>query len=486
MPLIDLPGAIGPTATGLPSTVDSEKTTNLIAEKVEANGKVTYYFKRVPGYSAIAATTSSTGGSQNGVYINGRRFFIAGDQLWEITGSAIPFGATLIGNVGPCVGQYVRYSMAVNIRGNQLCIASNNVTSVYDLTANKFTASVTTPEPLIIVDEDDGYFIGLAASGNFYISAFQDGTSWNALDFAFEETPDLTMGFKVCNRRLWMFGSSHIEVFVDSGNPNFPFTRDQSVYVEVGAYRNSLCIADNTVYGIAVAASGAGWAFRLNGAQPQRVSTHAVEASWNKFATVRDVIPRVYQEDGHEIVVFSFPTANVAWGYDIATGMWHERGVWNASTGNWDRDWGEVHVFDSSLQLHFVGDYRNGNIYLQKQSYHDFAGTNIYWRRRFPHANDDQTGVVYDLVRVIMQTGVAGSLPAQTPGTVTLAKSDDGGYTFTTPTYPVSIGASGAYNKRLDWNAMGYATDRVFELTGNDPIPLAILAIKGSVRVCAS
>ena len=34
--------AIGPTALGLPSTVDSERTTNLIAEKVEANGKVAY------------------------------------------------------------------------------------------------------------------------------------------------------------------------------------------------------------------------------------------------------------------------------------------------------------------------------------------------------------------------------------------------------------------------------------------------------------
>jgi hypothetical protein len=486
MPLTDLPGAIGPTANGLPATVNSERTTNLIAEKVESNGKVAFYYKRVAGYSSVAATTAATGGVQGGLYINGRRFVIAGDQLWEITGGAIPFSSTLIGSVGPALGQYVRYSIATNIRGNQLCIASNNVTSVYDLTTNTFTASVTTPEPLIMVDEVDGYFIGLASSGNFYISAFQNGTSWNPLDFAFEETPDLTMGFKVCNRRVWMFGSQHIEVFVDSGDPNFPFTRDQSVYVEAGAYRNSLCIADNTVYGIATDARGAGWAFFLNGAQPQRFSTHAVETAWGRYATIRDVVPKVYQEAGHAVVVFSFPTANVSWGYDITTGIWHERGVYNSATGNWDRDWGEVHFFDPVLQVHFVGDYRNGNMYLQGQQYYDFAGTPIYWRRRFPHINDDQTGIVYDLVRVIMQTGVQGSLPAGTPATVTLAKSDDGGYTFTTPTYPVSIGAAGAFNKRLDWNAMGYSTDRVFELIGNDPIPLAILAVKGSVRSCAN
>jgi hypothetical protein len=486
MPLIDLPGAIGPTAAGLAATVSSERTTNLVAEKVESNGKVAFYYRRVPGYSAVAAVTSVSGGVQGGIYINGRKFFIAGDQLWEITGSASPFGSLLIGNVGPCLGQYMRYSIATNIGGNQLCIASNNVTSVYNLTTNTWYPSVTTPEVILEVDECDGYFLGLAASGNFYISAFQDGTTWNALDFAFEETPDLTMAFKVCNRRIWMFGSQHIEVFVDSGNPDFPFTRDQSVYVEVGAYRNGLVIADNTVYGLAVDARGAGWAFRLDGPQPKRISTHAVEISWNHYATVRDVVPRVYLEDGHQVIVWNFPGANASWGYDIATGLWHERGVYNNSTGNWDRDWGETHLFDASLGLHFAGDYRNGNIYLQGQQYLDFAGTPIYWRRRFPHANADQTGILYDLVRLIMQTGLNGSLPAGVPATVTLAKSDDGGYTFTSPVYPHSIGAAGAYNKRLDWNAMGYSTDRVFELTGNDPIPLAILAIKGSVRPCAN
>jgi hypothetical protein len=483
-PLGDLPGAIGPSAHGLPIVANSERTSNLIAEQIESNGKVQWFYRRVPGYSAPVVTLGA-GGVQNCVYINSRRFFISNDNLYEVTGTAT-FSSTLLGAVGPCVGQYVRYSMAVNIRGNQLCIASNNVTSVYDLTTNTFTPSVTTPEPLIIVDEDDGYFIGLAASGNFYISAFQDGTTWNALDFGFEETPDLTMGFKVCNRRLWMFGANHIECYVDSGNSDFPFTRDQSVYVESGAYRNSLVIADNTVFGIAVDARGGGWAFRLNGPMPARISTHAVETTWQKYATVRDVIPRAYQENGHEIVVFSFPTANAVWAYDIASGLWAERGAYNAATNLWEREWGEVHLYDATLQLHFVGDYRNGNVYLQSQSYYDYAGTPIYWRRRFPHLNADQSGMLYDLVRVIMETGKNGTLPPAIPASVTLALSDDGGYTFNTPTYPTSIGAAGAYNTRIDFNALGYATDRVFELTGNDPIPLAILSLKGSIRPCAS
>ena len=69
---------------------------------------------------------------------------------------------------------------------------------------------------------------------------------------------------------------------------------------------------------------------------------------------------------------------------------------------------------------------------------------------------------------------------------MTLSKSDDGGYTFTNPKRPISIGLAGAYNKRLDWNGLGYSTDRVFEIYGHDPIPLAILALKGTVRPCSN
>jgi hypothetical protein len=524
MPLTDLPGAIGATYTGIAAAVSGERCVNLIPEKVEANGKASYYYVKAPGLSAPVAVPGGTpvsiaqntivvgvgiaangtaldagfgGVADNGVpltlpspgpgvmagtYINGRRFFIINDELYELTGSAPPFTPVALGPTGPVTGQYMRYSIAVNIRGNQLCIASNNVTSVFDLTTNTFHATVSTPEPLLEVDELDGYFLGLAASGNFYISGFQDGTTWNALDFAFEETPDLTMGFRVCNRRIMMFGSNHIESYVDSGDPNFPFTRDQSVYVESGAYRNSLVIADNMIFGIAVNARGAGWAFRLAGITPQRISTHAVEASWQSYPTVRDVNVRTYQENGHEFVLFDFPGGNATWAFDISTGLWTERGVWNGT--DWDRDWGETHIYDAALELHLVGDYRNSYIYLQSQTYYDFNGTPIYWARRFPHVNQDQSGVVYDLVRLICQTGVNGTLPAGTPATITLSKSEDGGYTWTQPLRPVSAGAAGAYNRKIDWRALGYATDRVFEIAGHDPIPLALIALKGNVRPC--
>lgn len=490
MPLIDLPGAIGATYPGVASIVDGELTVNLIVEKVEGNGTSQMYFTQVPGLSAPVVTLGSTGAVQQGIYINGRRFWICNDRLWEQTGTAAPFGGTNIGPVGPLLGGSltfpVQYSMAVNLRGNQLLITSNNVTSLYDLTTNTFTAAVTTPATFLVADECDGYFIGLDAStGNFYISGFQDGLNWNALNFAFEGTPDLTTGFKVMSRRLYLWGMNHGEIYVDSGDATFPFVRDQSVYIESGAYPYSLAIADNTMFGITVSNRGNGRAFRLNGTIPQRISTHGVEWAWSQYATLADATARTYEENGHEFVLWDFPTANASWCYDISNGSWTQRGMFNFA-GVLSRDMATRVIFDRKLGMHFAGDYQNQNIYQQDLGFHDFAGIPRQWVRRFPHAQTDQTGMLYDLIRLIMQTGVSGSMAPGTPATIRLRLSDDGGYTWSEVLPPNDAGSMGQFGRRMDWRHLGFSYDRLYEISGYDPMPLALVALKGNVRPCST
>jgi hypothetical protein len=487
MPLIDLPGAIGATYPGVASIVDGELTVNLIVEKVEGNGTSQLYFSQVPGLSTPVAVLGAVGGVQQGIYINGRRFWICNDRLWEQTGLQAPFGATDIGAVGPLLGGSltfpVQYSMAINLRGNQLLIASNNVTSLYDLTTNTFTAAVTTPATFLVVDECDGYFIGLDAStGNFYISNFQDGLIWNALNFAFEGTPDLTTGFKVMSRRLYLWGMNHGEIYVDSGDATFPFVRDQSVYIECGAYPYSLAVADNSMFGIAVSNRGNGWAFRLNGVTPQRISTHGVEWAWSQYATISDATARTYGENGHEFVLWDFPTANASWCYDTSTGSWTQRGVYDQD--QLTRDWGARVIFDRRLGQHFAGDYRYPFIYQQDLNYHNFNGTPRQWTRRFPHAQTDQTGMLYDMIRLIMQTGVNGSMGPAAPATIRLRISDDGGYTWFAVQPVNDAGRMGQFGLRVDWRHLGFSYDRMYELSGSDPMPLALVALKGLVRPC--
>ncbi len=483
MALVDLPGAIGSTYSGVAATADGELAINLIVERIEGAGKAQYYYTQVPGLSAVAATLGSAGAVQNGIYINGRKFFIANDVLYELTGNSAPYGANTIGSVGPLLGGSltfpVRYSMSVNLRGNQLLIASNNKTSLYDLTSNTFTAAVTTPATFLMVDECDGYFIGLDAStGNFYISNFQDGLTWNALNFAFEGTPDLTTGFKVMSRRLYLWGMNHGEVYVDSGNVNFPFTRDQSVYIESGAYPYSLAVCANTMFGIAISDRGAGWAFALNGVTPQRISTHGVEWAWATYATLSDATARTYEENGHSFVLWDFPAARATWCYDVTSNSWTQRGV-NEPDGSLTRDWAATHIFDRKNGVHLVGDYRSPVIYQQSLAYNDFSGTPRQWTRRFPHAQTDQTGMLYDLVRLICQTGVG-----QTATTVNMRISDDGGYTWSNVLPANSMGSFGQYGLRVDWLHLGFSYDRVYELSGNDRCPLALVALKGNVRAC--
>ncbi len=58
---------------------------------------------------------------------------------------------------------------------------------------------------------------------------------------------------------------------------------------------------------------------------------------------------------------------------------------------------------------------------------------------------------------------------------VTLDWSDDGGETFGNK-YVRSIGVRGAYGNRTLWQNLGAGRNRVFRISGSDPIPLALIA----------
>ena len=106
--------------------------------------------------------------------------------------------------------------------------------------------------------------------------------------------------------------------------PIFPFTRDQSVYIQNWRLPEQPDHRGQHRYGIAVDARGSGWAFFLSGAAP-RGSQPMRSKTVGNHLTVRDECRGSIQENGHEIVVFNFPSANATWAYDIATQLWAER-----------------------------------------------------------------------------------------------------------------------------------------------------------------
>jgi hypothetical protein len=294
----------------------------------------------------------------------------------------------------------------------------------------------------------------------------------------------------------------------------FPFQRIPGTSTQHGvAARFSLArLGDSFAY---VSRNNRGQAqiMQMKGYVPSRISNHAVENSiTNQY--VDDAIAWTYQLEGHEVYVVSFPTLNLTWAYDIASGMWH-KWLYTDNTGTYSRHRGNCCAVFQGMVL--VGDYANGSIYeLDKQNYTD-NGQNIRRLRRAPHLVTDLQRQYFDELQIQFQPGVGTTgvsvftdtnIYLGSPyvigasATLTIAPtltyvigvanpitsltdtnypqamlrwSNDGGSTWSRE-YWVTIGQEGKYKNRAIWRRLGMARDRVFEVSITDPVNAVIVS----------
>jgi len=209
--------------------------------------------------------------------------------------------------------------------------------------------------------------------------------------------------------------------------------------------------------------------------------------------------------------VLTFPTVGKTWVYDVATGLWHERAGFK--NGDYTRH-------RSNCQMNFnqdiiVGDFENGNIYaLDLDVYSDGTGIQKWLRswRALPQGTnnykrtaqhtlqlDAETGVglnLYpeyevaeelttqngsNLVTTISNNPLITTIHTAAPGyypQAMLRWSDDGGHTWSNEHWS-SMGQIGNYGKRIFWRRLGMTVklrDRVYEVSGTDPVKISIMA----------
>jgi hypothetical protein len=131
-------------------------------------------------------------------------------------------------------------------------------------------------------------------------------------------------------------------------------------------------------------------AYHAVGYNPVAVSTPAVEAQWAGYSMVSDAVAFTYADQGHELWIINFPTADATWAYDTSTGWWHQRGWWNGTS--WDRIRTWVHcvvTFPGGADTHYGGDWQNGNVYIMSRQYKTDNGNMIVRRRQAPHLTQE-------------------------------------------------------------------------------------------------
>ena len=301
----------------------------------------------------------------------------------------------------------------------------------------------------------------------------------------------------------------------------------------------SVAKLDNGLFWLGADARGQGIVYRSNGYTGVRISTHAIEWQIQSYSRIDDAIGYTYQQDGHAFYVLTFPTANATWVYDVATGAWHERSSWinnrlgrhrsncqmayNGEVIVGDYQSGKIYAFDMDVYSDdgeiqkWVRSWRAlapGQNNLNRTAHHALqldceSGIGAAGYAAFDVINlitekvsftelvtetedvleteDDQefiyaTFPISDFEFLLTESGdnliydIGTPVQAADPQ-VALRWSDDGGHTWSNEHWR-SMGRIGEHYRRVLWRRLGMTLklrDRVYEVSGTDPVKIAIM-----------
>lgn len=454
---------VGPSYATRSSNADAQRTLNCFVELDGATPRAPSALYGTPGLRKVL--TLPTGPVRGAIYEKNCAWFVAGNSVYRV---AAGYAVTLAGTIGSSVGPV---SLASN--GAELLLVDGS--NGYIISTATATLSVITnaafPNGVRRAAYQDGYFI-VAGDGSqkFYISGLLSGNTWDGLDFASAEgAPDNTIGLVDNHRELWLFGDTSAEVWVNTGNADFPFQRSGNTFIEQGcAAAGTVAKLDNTVFWLGGGETGTGMVWRAAGYTPTRISTHALEFALAQYGDVSNAFALTYQQEGHSFYVLTFPTVGKTWVYDAATQMWHERAYITPATGVNTQWRPSCHVMLGNV--HLVGDWQDGRVYALDLDYFTDDGSSILRLRTAATQAQNQARLFFGELQVDMETGVGGDGPA----TLMLRYSNDGGHTWSNQK-EASIGLTGEYGARARFQRLGAGRNRVWEISMTDAKRFVVL-----------
>ena len=446
---------------------------NMFPEMTPDNGQTAAFLNRAPGLELLQSVGTGPIRALWAHQTNGSDFYVvSGGEVYKL--NSMTGAPTLLGTVsgtGPV-------SIADN--GTQIFFACNPDSYIYNEATNVF-AQITDPDfpGAVTVGYLDGYFVfNEPNSQRVWVTSLLDGLSVDPLDFASAEgSPDGLVGLIVDHREAWLFGTDSVEVWYDAGLPDFPLARIQGAFNEIGCVAAfSIAKLDNGLFWLGTDARGQGIVYRANGYTGQRISTHAIEYAIAQYGNIADAIAYTYQQEGHAFYVLTFPSGDATWVYDVSTQAWHERAGW---------DNGEFVRHRSNCQCNFggniiVGDYENGNIYkFSLDIYADNGGIQKWLRswRALPTGQNNLKRTAHHSLQLNCESGVGLNDGQGSDPQAMLRWSDDGGHTWSNEHWS-PMGKIGAYYQRVFWRRLGMTLklrDRVYEVSGTDPVKIAIM-----------
>ena len=482
------------TVSGTTLTVSSIKSGTLA---------VGQHFFAVGALQETVITALGTGTGGTGTYTLGLSQTIASSQMYTsspgavvtaaITGTTMTVASVASGTL--YVGQTIQ---GAGITAQTIITAlgtGTGGTGTYTVNNSQTIASITMYAlNWTVLPSSDGAFTGGETCDivdNYFVYNRPSSQQWGAsgvlspisgnTSFSSKDgSPDNLVALIVDHREVYLMGEASSEVWTDVGGNPFPFQRIPGTNTQHGiAAKFSVARFGDSFCYVSRNNRGQAQIMQMKGYVPTRISNHAVENSiTNQY--VDDAIAWTYQLEGHECYVVSFPTLELTWAYDLASGMWH-KWLYTENDGTYTRHRGNCCAVFQGMVL--VGDYEDGSIYeIDKLNYTD-NGQYTRRLRRAPHLVSDLQRQYFDELQIQFQpgvglTGITTPLNNEVVGAdpqAMLRWSNDGGSTWSSEHW-TSIGKIGKYKNRAIWRRLGMARDRVFEVVVSDPINAVIIS----------
>jgi hypothetical protein len=360
---------------------------------------------------------------------------------------------------------------------------------------------------------------------------------FNATDVSSADgSPDGVVAINVDHRQMWVFGTDSVEVWYNAGLTGFPLTPVQGAFNEIGcAAPFSVAKLDNALFWLGTDARGQGIVYKNNGYSGVRVSTHAIEYAIAQYGNISDAVAYTYQQEGHAFYVLNFPSASKTWVYDVSVQAWHERASGNEGqyrhrsncqcnfggtiiVGDFEN--GNIYAFDLDVYAdngqiqRWLRSWRalpTGQNNLKRTAHHSlqldaesgvglngidpFAPLKNLLAEGFPflatELDDDITTEAGIGLLAVTPITTSDDLLTESGEDILVSVatvqgvnpqamlrwSDDGGHTWSNEHWR-SMGAIGQYGYRTIWRRLGMTEklrDRVYEVSGTDPVKIAIM-----------
>ena len=432
---------------------NAQRCVNLYPELNTKDAEVPYTHYCTPGLVPLCQPTIA---EVRELYTasNQKLFAVIGNEVYYIDDA---FNATLLGTISTYYGLVSMYDNKFSL----IVLDGSETGWSVDLTTLVFSGF--SPENFVggnQVRYIDSFLVSSTQNANIQ-SSDSNATTYTALATAtMTGDADQLQIIDVVHKEIWSFGRRTTEVWSNVGGFPFPFAPIPGVFLQHGiAALRSLAKWGLNIFFLSQDNNGEALVMMGTAYKADIISTPAISDAIGGYEIINDAIGFCYQQGSHIFYVLTFPSADKTWVYDLSTQLWHER-AWLDNNGQLHRHRANCVAYAYGKTV--CGDWQNGKIYNWDLHAYTDDGDPIMRLRSFPHIVSSLDRISYKQFMADIEVGTDAD-PSSDP-VVNLRWSDNRGVSFGNGVQQ-SLGHTGEYQTIPSWNRLGFARDRVFELS---------------------